>query len=193
MKKMFFLIISFVFLPIFCMNWFRGKKAQPATEQTQSGVVHAQAALQDNRVVQIEINKLINENQRLKQENISLQKENDEKIVALEKQVEHLGRSFFNTLKTFEANINSKDFSNSLEKLKTRLDSKDGARLINEAIANALYRLKFMYTETRYLLEWTNKNFNWKAAESKGIKPPVLKNNFSDDQIKKMVMAVEVK
>ncbi len=213
MKKLFFLMTLLAAPYTFCVNWkFWQKKAQPASATKPTPAMPID-----------DINKLINENARLKKQLASLggakvadtlkeidqnvdyhkvadtlknidaiDNEKDSKIEELEKQVEHLGMSFFNTLKTFEANINSKVFSDTLKKQQATLDTRESAKLVNEAMANALYRLKFMYTEARYLLDWTNGKINWKTAEAKGIKPPVLKNNFSDDQIKNMVMAVKV-
>lgn len=212
MKKLFFLMTLSVMTHSLWGIWPFNKKAQPAP-----------ASRPIPPALIYDINKLINENQRLKNQvgslagekaagilkeidqNVDYQKithtlknidavenEKDIKIAELEKQVEHLGMSLFNTLKEFEASINSKEFSDTLKKQQATLDTKESVKLVNEAMANALYRLKFMYTEARYLLDWTNKKINWETAKAKGIKPPVLKDNFSDDQIKNMVMAVKV-
>jgi hypothetical protein len=170
-----------------------------------------------------DINKLINENQGLKNKVVSLagkkatgilkeidqsidcqkinhtlkniddiESEKDIKIAELEKEVDYLGTALLNVLKTFDVNINSKEFSDTLKKELTKLDTKESAKLVNEAMANELYCLKFMYAEARYLLEWTNLNINWKTEEAKGTKPPVLKDDFSEDQIKNMVMGMAV-
>lgn len=212
MKKLFFLMAFSVMSHTLWGIWPFNKKNQPDTTSRP---------LPKDLIS--DINKLINQNQRLKKEVGSLagekapgilreidqrvdyqkiadtlknidtgENEKDSKIAELEKEVEYLGRSLVNALKTFEANINSKEFTDTLKRELTRLDSKESAKLVNEAMANALYRLKFMYIETRYLLNWTNGKINWKAAEAKGIKPPVLKNNLSENEIKNMVMAVKV-
>lgn len=114
-------------------------------------------------------------------------------IEELNKQVDYLGRGWMNTIKTIEANLNAPALSTYLSKNLEKLDDQAVARKINEEIANATYRLKFMYTESRYLLDWMNKKINWQTAASKGIVKPDISKDFSNDQIKKMVMAVEVK
>lgn len=113
-------------------------------------------------------------------------------IEELNKQVDYLGRGWVNTIKTIEANLNASTLNTFLSKNLEKLDDQAVAKKINEEIANATYRLKFMYTESRYLLDWMNKKINWQAATSKGITKPDISKDFSNDQIKKMVMAVEV-
>lgn len=113
-------------------------------------------------------------------------------IEELNKQVDYLGRGWMNTIKTIDANLNAPTLSTFLSKNLEKLDDQAVARKINEEIANATYRLKFMYTESRYLLDWVNKKINWKAATEKGIAKPDISKDFSNDQIKKMVMEVKV-
>lgn len=110
----------------------------------------------------------------------------------LKQQVDYLGHGWINTLKTFEANIKAPAFSKFLSENLENLDDKTIAKKINEEMANAIYRLKFMYTESQYLLNWMNKKINWKSASEKGITKPELTKDFTEAQIKTMVMAVEV-
>jgi hypothetical protein len=210
MKKLLsFIVCMTVSTALLGINWPWAKK--PAEK--------AAAAAQPTADIHKEVNKLINENQKLKEEiarltgdqvvktlnsvddqvvetlkTIDQQEEvKDQKIADLEKQVHYLGLSYYNCLKTFESNINAPEFSKMLNKNLEKLDDKEVAQKINEAMANAIYRLKFMYTEARYLLNWTNGKINWELAASKGIKAPVFNQAVSEQEIKKMVMAVEVK
>lgn len=120
------------------------------------------------------------------------QEESSTEVDELKKQVEYLGNGWLNTIKTFEANINAPTFSKFLSANIEQLDNKSIAQKINEEIANIIYRLKFMYTEMNYLFNWINVRINWPVASKKGIFIPNFTKNFTDDQIKNMVMAVKV-